>query len=100
MSSAYKLVCPHCNSKMRIRTSEGTHIFLRIAYLQCVNEACGWSVRAEFEMTHEMSPSGMPNPTVRLPVAPVAIRRQAMKSASQDNQPDLLDQLDMEEATA
>jgi hypothetical protein len=100
MSSAYKLVCPHCTSKMRIRTSEGTHIFLRIAYLQCVNEACGWSVRAEFEMTHEMSPSGMPNPSVRLPAAPVAIRRQAMKSASQDNQPDLLDQLDMEEATA
>lgn len=100
MSSAYKLVCPHCASKMRIRTSEGTHIFLRIAYLQCVNEACGWSVRAQFEMTHEMSPSGMPNPSVRLPVAPVAIRRQAMKSASQDNQPDLLDQLDMEEATA
>jgi len=85
---------------MRIRTSEGTHIFLRIAYLQCVNEACGWSVRAEFEMTHEMSPSGMPNPSVRLPVAPVAIRRQAMKSDSKDNQPDLLDQLDMEEATA
>ncbi|EJT82666.1 hypothetical protein PPS11_45362 [Pseudomonas putida S11] len=47
---------------MRIRTSEGRHIFLRIAYLQCTNEACGWSVRAEFEMTHELSPSGMPNP--------------------------------------
>lgn len=100
MSSAYKLVCPHCGGKMRIRTSEGTHIFLRIAYLQCVNEACGWSVRAEFEMTHEMSPSGMPNPSVRLPVAPVALRRQAMKSASQDDYPDLFDQLDMEEQTA
>jgi len=85
---------------MRIRTSEGTHIFLRIAYLQCVNEACGWSVRAQFEMTHEMSPSGMPNPSVRLPVAPVALRRQAMKSAATDDQPDLLDQLDMEEALA
>lgn len=100
MSSAYKLVCPHCNSKMRIRTSEGTHIFLRVAYLQCVNEACGWSVRAQFEMTHEMSPSGMPNPSVQLPVAPIAIRRQAMKSASADNHPDLLDQLDMEAVTA
>jgi hypothetical protein len=80
--------------RMRIRTSEGTHIFLRVAYLQCANEACGWGVRAEFEMTHEMSPSGMPNPTVKLPVAPVALRRQAMKS--QDDQPDLLDSLDME----
>lgn len=59
--STYKLVCPHCMGRMRIRTSEGTHIFLRVAYLQCVNEACGWSVRAQFEMTHEMSPSGMAN---------------------------------------
>ncbi|MFK8328520.1 ogr/Delta-like zinc finger family protein [Pseudomonas sp. BJa5] len=96
--STYKLVCPHCNQRMRIRTSEGTHIFLRVAYLQCTNEACGWSVRAQFEMTHEMSPSGMANPAVQLPVAPVVMRRQAMKSAA--DQPDLLDQLDMEVATA
>jgi len=79
---------------MRIRTSEGTHIFLRVAYLQCINEACGWSVRAEFEMTHEMSPSGMPNPAVKLPVAPLALRRLAMKPT--DDQLDLLDPLDME----
>lgn len=79
---------------MRIRTSEGTHIFLRIAYLQCVNEACGWSVRGQFEMTHEMSPSGMANPTVKLPVAPIAMKRLAMKTA--DDHPDLLDQLEME----
>jgi len=78
--STYKLVCPHCQSRMRIRTSEGTHVFLRIAYLQCTNEACGWSVRAEFEMTHEMSPSGMANPSVKLPLADVALRREAMTS--------------------
>ena len=87
--STYKLVCPHCRERMRIRTSEGTHIFLRIAYLQCINEACGWSVRAQFEMTPEMSPSGMPNPAVSLPVAPVAIRRQAMKKEG-EQQMDLL----------
>lgn len=95
--STYKLVCPHCAGRMRIRTSEGTHIFLRIAYLQCINEACGWSVRAQIEMTHEMSPSGMPNPTVRLPLAPIALRRQAMRS---DDHPDLLDPLKMEAAHA
>ncbi|MNO00100.1 Ogr/Delta-like zinc finger [compost metagenome] len=67
---------------MRIRTSEGTHIFLRVAYLQCTNEACGWSVRASFEMTHEMSPSGMANPAVKLPLADVALRREAMKHPS------------------
>lgn len=80
--SAYKMVCPHCYSRMRIRTSEGTHIFLRIAYLQCTLEACGWSVRAEFEMTHEMSPSGMPNPEVKLPAANMALRNIARKTFS------------------
>ncbi|MNO06689.1 hypothetical protein D3C81_2285710 [compost metagenome] len=64
--------------------------------MQCTNEACGWSVRAEFQMTHELSPSGMPNPAVKLPVADVVIRRQAMKKAN--DQPDLLDQLEMERA--
>nr|WP_238346385.1 ogr/Delta-like zinc finger family protein [Pseudomonas taiwanensis] len=80
--STYKLVCPHCNSRMRIRTSEGRHIFLRIAYLQCTTEACGWSVRAEFEMTHELSPSGMPNPEVHLPSAGTELRKSALKDGS------------------
>jgi len=92
--STYKLVCPHCQGRMRIRTSEGTHIFLRVAYLQCTNEACGWSVRAEFEMTHEMSPSGMANPSVKLPIADTTLRRAAMRTANV--QPDLLDQMEME----
>jgi hypothetical protein len=92
--STYKLVCPHCASRMRIRTSEGTHIFLRIAYLQCINEACGWSVRAQFEMTHEMSPSGMANPSVRLPLADVALRRASMTPTS--DQLDLLDLMETE----
>ena len=94
--STYKLVCPHCHARMRIRTSEGTHIFLRVGYLQCTNEACGWAVRAEFEMTHEMSPSGMANPAVKLPIANVAQRRAAMVTAT--DQPDLLNSLEMERA--
>lgn len=91
----YKLVCPHCHSKMRIRTSVGEHIFMRISYLQCTNEACGCAIRAEFVMTHELSPSGMPNPTVKLPVAPVAIRRQCQasyKSNVQELQSSLFDE--------
>jgi len=59
--STYKLICPHCHSRMRISTSEGKHIFLRGACLQCTHKGCGWSVCAEFEMTHEMSPSRMAN---------------------------------------
>lgn len=77
--STYKMVCLHCKNRMRIRTSEGTHVFLRVAYLQCTNEICGWSVRAEFEMTHELSPSGVANPDIHLPSAPIALRRAASK---------------------
>lgn len=91
--STYKLVCPHCNSRMRIRTSEGRHIFLRIAYLQCTTEACGWAVRAEFEMTHELSPSGMPNPEVHLPRACGALRQAALslpgKPVVEQREPDM-----------
>ena len=43
-------------------------------------------------MTHEMSPSGMANPTVRLPIANIAQRRAAM--ATPTDQPDLLEQLE------
>lgn len=95
MSSTYKLVCPHCRGKVRIRTSEGQHIFLRVAFLQCTNEACSWSCRAQFEMTHELSPSSMPNPAARLPIAPSAIRREAMRNTEEEQ----LDLLDEEEAT-
>lgn len=77
--SIYKLVCPHCQAKMRIRTSNGVHLFLRVAYLQCVNEGCGWACRAQFEMTHELSPSGMPNPRVELPRASKALRMEARR---------------------
>ena len=80
---------------MRIRTSEGQHIFMRVAYLQCVNEACSWSARAEFVITHEMAPSGMPNPTVLLPLADSVLRRTAMRKED-DTQDDLFD--DQEEA--
>lgn len=89
MSAPYRLVCPHCNGPLRIRTSEGTHVLLRTAYLQCANEACGFCARAQFEITHELSPSAMPNPTIKLPVAPVIMRRQAMAKAG-DTQLDML----------
>lgn len=91
--STYKLICPHCHKSLRIRTSVGQHVFLRTAYLQCTNEACGATFRAQFEITHEMSPSGMPNPTVQLPVAPAALRRDAMTNPYET-------QLDLLEATA
>ena len=87
--SVYKLVCPHCLGKMRIRTSDGAHVFLRVAYLQCVNEGCGWACRAQLEMTHELSPSGMPNSSIYLPLAPKALQLQARRTSTTSTQLDL-----------
>ncbi|WP_273809915.1 MULTISPECIES: ogr/Delta-like zinc finger family protein [unclassified Pseudomonas] len=91
--SGYKLVCPHCHSKLRIRTSDGKHIFLRLCYMTCTNDACGFRVKAQFEMTHELVASAMPRRGVVLPKATLAMRREVMLGAN-SNQPDLLDQLD------
>jgi hypothetical protein len=92
VSSAYKLKCPHCKHGIRIRNSIGLHDLLRAAYLQCTNVNCGATFRGEFEITHEMSPSGTPNPEIRLPMADSAIRRAAIEreNASQMDIDDLL----------
>lgn len=90
-NSPYKLVCPHCKSSIRIRTSVGLHKLLRKAYLQCSNEGCGWTALGSFEITHELSPSGMPDPAVELPVAPSSLRRVAMVTRQGKNQSDLFD---------
>ncbi len=94
--SVYKLVCPHCHGKMRIRTSDGEHMFLRKCYLQCTNMACSWSCVAQFEMTHELSPSSVPNPQAMLPIAPSAMRRSVEKCGRKEEQIDLLDHDDRE----
>lgn len=75
--STYKLQCPHCHSAVRIRTSVGQHAYLRATYMQCINIACSASWVGRFEFTHELSPPGQPNPQMRLPEAPSAMRRSA-----------------------
>lgn len=91
MSSTYKLVCPHCRSRVRIRSSEGVHIFMRATIMQCTNEACSFSCVGRMEMTHELSPSAMPNPEAVLPQAPSVLRRGVMRD-SDEEQLDLLDE--------
>lgn len=95
---SYGLICCHCHSRVRIRTSYGRHLLLREAYLQCTNEACGATFRAQFEVTHILSPSGMPNPAIDLPLAPSFMRRKAMVAMTgNEDQPDLLNDIEEEE---
>ncbi|WP_090623832.1 ogr/Delta-like zinc finger family protein [Azotobacter beijerinckii] len=91
----YKIICPHCGNRMRIRTSEGVHIFLRIIYLQCGWESCGWGVRVEFTMTHQMSASGDPKPGVVLPLGTAEMRRASLLSYQKPtDQLDIFDQME------
>lgn len=88
--STYKLACPHCQGRIRIRTSEGLTPLFRVAYLQCMNEPCGFTARAAIEITHELSPSGLPNVQVKLPVADAVMRQQAIKTeTNNENQAEL-----------
>lgn len=90
--SIYKLKCPNCGESIRIRNSVAMHPLLRTTYMQCVNVVCGATYRGQVEITHLMSPSGMPNPTVNLPLAPASIRREAQRKEG-ERQLDIEDML-------
>lgn len=66
-----KLSCPHCESIMRIRSSELLSPLYRRFYLHCENaESCGFRCTAGLELTKTLSPSLYPNPEVeKLPLA-------------------------------
>lgn len=95
--STYKLACPHCAARIRIRSSEGLHPLIRTLYIQCTSEACGWTGVASLEITHELSASSQENPQIQLEQAPIAIRRKAISSATgDDDQTDLFDEFEDE----
>lgn len=69
--------CPHCGSAMRIYGSRLLTPTYRQLHMQCVNVACSASYRADLTLTHIISPSGMPNPSVTLATALVGRRSTA-----------------------
>lgn len=92
--STYKLVCPHCHRPIQVRNSVGLHAYLRSTTLHCTNVVCGWVGKGFHEMTHELSPSGMPNPAVKLPVADYVLRREVMASIDGSAQGDMFSPAD------
>ncbi|MBX9860683.1 MAG: ogr/Delta-like zinc finger family protein [Sphingomonas sp.] len=69
--------CPHCGSVMRIYGSRLLTATYRQLHMQCTNVVCSASYRADLTLTHIISPSGLPNPSVNLPIASVARARAA-----------------------
>lgn len=97
-NGGYKCLCPACNSRMRIRNSEALTPIYKTMYAQCTNIACGATYSGSLTWEYALSPSGLDQPRVNLPVAPSVKRMQALR----DSQPqtDQLDLLDTAEATA
>lgn len=60
--------CPHCRKRAQVRTSNEITLTMREVYFLCTNIVCGHSWVAVIEATRTISPSGIPNPKVNLPV--------------------------------
>lgn len=60
--------CPHCGHRAQIRTSSELTPTMRQVYFLCQNLACGHSWVATLEAERTISPSGIPNPAINLPV--------------------------------
>ena len=62
-----QLLCPHCKAaNLQIRSSIQEHILLKTLFLQCRNVLCGFTGRGNIEITHEISPSAVPDCNVKL----------------------------------
>lgn len=96
--SVYKLVCPACGGRMRIRNSEGQTPVFRSMYAQCQHMPCGATYSGSLSWDYALSPSGLDSPRVALPLAPSAVRKQAQQDFREHT--DQLDLLDAVEATA
>lgn len=93
--STYKLVCPACHGAMRIRSSVGQTPCFRSTYYQCQNLACGATFSGSVTIDYQLSPSGMAQPLMVLPIAPAMERMKALReSAKATDQLDLLDALE------
>lgn len=64
-----KMLCPHCNSKSKIRTSRTISSISRELYYQCNNIDCGHTWSALLSAIRTIVPSQCPNPKVYIPVS-------------------------------
>ena len=91
----YKALCPACESRMRIRNSEAQTPIFKTMYAQCLNLACGATYVGSLSWEHTLSPSGLDQPRVTLPLAPSVQRMQALRdSRPKTDQLDLLDHME------
>lgn len=66
-----RMHCPHCGQPANVRSSRVISPTTREAYLQCSGLACGFTFVAMLEAVRGLSPSGAPNPEIKLPMPEV-----------------------------
>jgi hypothetical protein len=78
-------VCPFCNSKARIRSSNRITSLYAEGVVECTNiVSCGWRGWVATEILSSITPSLFPN-TVSLPLSPYALKRQGKINSTTKN---------------
>ena len=94
-NGGYKALCPACGNRMRIRNSEAQTPTFKTMYAQCTNIACGATYTGSLTWDYALSPSGLDQPRVVLPIAPSLLRMKALQgSLPKTDQLDLLNALE------
>lgn len=84
-----QLLCPHCKAaNLQIRSSIQEHILLKTLFLQCRNVLCGFTGRGNIEITHEISPSAVPDCNVNIRTFKELTSRQAANDDLVESQKD------------
>ncbi|AJG19107.1 ogr/Delta-like zinc finger family protein [Cupriavidus basilensis] len=63
-----KMDCPHCGTRMHIRTSRPVSLLSRELYVQCPNVECAYTCKMLLSPVHTIAPSIRPNPKAYLPL--------------------------------
>lgn len=65
-SSLSGMGCPHCQQRLRVRSSRQLEPTYRQLTYQCLNVACGAIFGGEMTITHQINAGAAPDPTVHL----------------------------------
>lgn len=85
------MYCPHCGHRAAARSSRTLSSLLKEIYYQCKNPACGFCWVSTLEAARALSPSGIPNPGVNLPL--LRYPRDDLRQADNEDQISIFDDL-------
>lgn len=70
--------CPHCAGPLKIKTNKKITPTFQEIYFYCDGDTdCGWRGVASLTFERTITPSGTPNPAIKLPISAPREKRQA-----------------------